>query len=307
MGVGALVGLGCGWGAARVINRINLSAAGLYPLLAGACGLIAFGAAAVLGGSGFLAIYLAGIVLGNSRLVFQRGTFLFMDELAWVGQITMFVVLGLLSTPSELVAVAGPALVISAVLILVARPLAVVPLLWPFRFTPREQALVAWVGLKGAVPVILATFPLLFGLPHGRLIFDVVFFVVLVSATLQGWTLPTLAARLGLQEEQPPRPPVSLELLALRDVKAAIVEFPVDAAAPLAGRDVRDLRLPEGAVIAMIARDGAMVVPHGATTVQPGDHLFVIARDDVRTVVDRVMAEGEGTLGAQTRQASVQR
>lgn len=143
MGLGALAGLASGWVAARLTNRVNLGAAGLYPLLAGACGLIAFGVAAVLGGSGFLAIYLAGIVLGNSRLVFQRGTFLFMDGLAWMGQIAMFVVLGLLSTPSELTAIAGPALLVSAVVILVARPLAVLPLLWPFRFTRREQLLIS--------------------------------------------------------------------------------------------------------------------------------------------------------------------
>jgi cell volume regulation protein A len=289
MGVGAVAGIACGWTAARLINRVNLSAAGLYPLLAGACGLIAFGIAAVVGGSGFLAIYLAGIVLGNSRLVFQRGTFLFMDGLAWMGQIAMFVVLGLLSTPSELVAIAGPALLISGVLILVARPLAVVPVLWFFRFTPREQVLISWVGLKGAVPIILATFPLMFDVPDGRLLFDNVFFVVLVSATLQGWTLPMLAARLGLEEEQPERPPVSLELLALRDVKADIVDYVVPPGSPSAGYAVRDLRLPEGAVIAMIARGRSMVVPHGSTTVEPGDHLFVIARDEIRPDVDRVL------------------
>jgi len=167
--------------------------------------------------------------------------------------------------------------------------LAAVPLLWPFRFSAAEQALISWVGLKGAVPVILATFPLMSGLPDGRLIFDVVFFVVLVSATLQGWTLPLFASRLGLQEEEAPRPPVSLELRALRDVKADIVEFPVDARSPLVGRDVRDLGLPEGAVIVMIARAGSMVVPHGATDIRPGDHLFVIARDDARPAVDRVI------------------
>jgi cell volume regulation protein A len=291
MGIGTLVGLACGWLAARLINGINLGAPGLYPLLAGACGLVAFGVAAVLGGSGFLAIYLAGIVLGNSRLVFQRGTFRFMDGLAWMGQIAMFVVLGLLSTPSDLLATAGPALLVSAVLILVARPVAVVLLLWPFGFSLREQVLISWVGLKGAVPIILATFPMMFGVPDGRLVFNIVFFVVLVSATLQGWTLPTLAARLQLQDERPERPPVSLELLALRDVKADIVDYAVDPGSPLAGCAVRDLRLPEGAVIAMISRGGTMVVPHGSTTVQPGDHLFVIARDDIRPAVDRVLRD----------------
>ncbi len=167
MGIGTVVGLGAGWLAVRLVNRIELAAPGLYPVLAGACGLTAFGVAAQAGGSGFLAIYLAGIVIGNSRTVFQRGTFLFMDGLAWISQITMFVVLGLLSTPSDVVPVAGAGVLLSAVLFLVARPLAVVPLLLPFRFTMREHVLISWGGLKGAVPIILATFPLMLGLPGG--------------------------------------------------------------------------------------------------------------------------------------------
>jgi cell volume regulation protein A len=297
MGIGAAAGLLCGWGGAHLINRVNLNAPGLYPLLAGACGLIAFGVAAVLGGSGFLAIYLSGIVLGNSRLVFQRGTFLFMDGLAWMGQISMFVVLGLLSTPSELIVTAGPALLVSAVLIVIARPVAVVPLLWPFGFTAREQVLISWVGLKGAVPIILATFPLMFELADGRLIFNIVFFVVLVSATLQGWTLSAVASRLRLEEEDMARSPVSLELLALRDVHADIVDYGVEAGSPLAGAAVRSLQLPEGAVIAMIARGGTMVVPHGSTEVHAGDHLFVIARDDIRPAVDRALGGSGRSTG----------
>ena len=170
MGIGGAAGIGLGWLGARLINRIDLDSAGLYPLLAGACGLIAFGVAAALGGSGFLAVYLVGIVLGNSRLVFQRGTFLFTDGLAWMGQISMFVVLGLLSMPSELLAAAGPGLLVAVVLMCVARPLSVVPVLWPLGFTAREQAFISWGGLKGAVPITLATFPLMAGLPDGRLI-----------------------------------------------------------------------------------------------------------------------------------------
>jgi cell volume regulation protein A len=289
MGIGAVAGMGAGFLGVRLINRINLASAGLYPVLAGACGLIAFGAAAVLGGSGFLAIYLAGIVLGNSRLVFQRGTFLFMDALAWMGQITMFVVLGLLSTPSELVDVAGPALLVSAVLIFVARPLAVAPLLLPFGFTAREHLLISWVGLKGAVPIILSTFPLMFGVAEGPLIFDVVFFVVLVSATLQGATLGPLATRLGLQTEHVPSPPVSLELMALRDVDAEIVDFAVMPGSPVAGRAVRDLHLPEGAVLAMISRGRSLIPARGPTEVRPGDHLFVIASADRRAAVEAAL------------------
>jgi len=289
MGVGALVGLALGAAGVFVINRINLAAMGLYPVLAGACGLLAFGLAAVLGGSGFLAIYLAGIVLGNSRLVFQRGTFLFMDGLAWIGQIAMFVVLGLLSTPTDVIAIAGPALLIAAVLILVARPLAVAPFLWPFGFTVREQVLVSWVGLKGAVPIILATFPMIAGVDQARLLFNVVFFVVLVSATLQGWTLAPLAGRLGLQEPAPASPQVSLELLALHDVDAEVLDCAVDAQSPLVGRAVSALALPDGALLALIARNRTLVAPRGPTTIAPGDHLFVITPRRLRDDVDRAL------------------
>ncbi len=288
MGVGAVAGLATGWAAVRIVNGINLGAPGLYPVLAGACGLLAFGVTSVLGGSGFLAIYLAGIVLGNSRLVFQRGTFLFMDGLAWVGQITMFVALGLLSTPSELVGVAGQGLLVSAVLIFVARRLAVVPVLALFRYSLREHVLISWVGLKGSVPIILATFPLMFGLEEGPRLFDMVFFVVLVSATLQGWTLPILATRLGLQEPNVVTPPASLELTALRDVNAEVVDYAISDTSALAGRQLSEVEFPEGAVVAMISRANTLVPPRGSTVVNPGDHLFVLLRQETREAVDRV-------------------
>ena len=288
MGIGAVSGTACGWLAVRIINRIRLDAPGLYPVLAGAVGLAAYGVAANTGGSGFLAIYIAGIVLGNSRMVFQRGTFLFMDGLAWIGQITMFVVLGLLSTPSELVGVAGPALLVSAVLIVLARPLAVVPLLVPFKFSAREQVLVSWVGLKGAVPIILAMFPLILGHPEGRLLFNVVFFVVLVSATLQGWTLPTLATWLRLQEPARAIPSASLELLALRDVNADVVDYVITPDSPVAGRTVEAIGLPDGAILAVVLRDATIIAPKGPTLLTPGDHLFIVSQTSQRDAVDRV-------------------
>jgi cell volume regulation protein A len=292
MGIGTVVGVGVGWLAVRLINRINLAAPGLYPVLAAACGLSAFGLAAALSGSGFLAIYIAGIVVGNSRVVFQSGTFRFMDALAWIGQITMFVLLGLLSTPSELIQVAGPALLIAAILIFVARPVAVVPFLLPFRFSGREQLLISWVGLKGAVPIILATFPLMFGVPEGRLIFNVVFFVVLVSATLQGWTLPPLANWLGLQEETAPAPPAALELLAVRDLNAEIMDYAITPGSPVLGRTLEDLRLPDGAVVALVSRASRLIAPRGTTRLEPGDHLFVIAQRNERAGVEKVFAGG---------------
>jgi cell volume regulation protein A len=292
MGVGLLVGFGVGKLSVRLINRINLAAAGLYPVLTAACGVFAFGLAAALQGSGFLAIYVTGLVLGNSKLVFHKGTMLFHDGIAWAGQIVMFVVLGLLSFPSALLEVAGQSLVVAVALTFVARPLAVLSLALPFKFTGKELTLLSWVGLKGAVPIILATYPMMAGLPAGPKIFNVVFFVVLISALLQGGTLPWLARKLKLEEAAVPQAPLSLEIMSLHDVDADIVGYPVAPTSRAAGRLLRDLALPEGAVVAMIARDKALVPPRGSTCVHSGDHLFIVVNQESRKPVDAILAPG---------------
>jgi potassium/hydrogen antiporter len=286
--VGTALGLAVGWLAAHAINRIQLSAAGMYPLIATGFGLLAYGAAAFLGGSGFLAVYLAGIVLGNRRVVFQRGIFLFHDAAAWLAQIAMFVVLGLLSFPSRLIDVAPQGLAIAAVLILLARPISVLVTLLPFRFDARQLGFLSWVGLKGAVPITLATFPLLLGYPGGPLIFDVVFFVVLASAVVQGPTLAPVARRLGLERPPEPEAPVSLEITSLRDVDADIVEYTVAADSRAAGHRIRELALPEGVVIALIARADRMIPPQGSTHLLENDHVFAVLRRETRPLVDRV-------------------
>jgi cell volume regulation protein A len=297
MGVGALAGFGVGRAGVWAVNRVNLDAAGLYPILVSAFGLLAYGLAASLQGSGFLSVYVAGIVLGNSRLVFQRGVLLFHDAGAWLGQIVMFVVLGLLSFPSRLLDVAPQGLLVALVLILVARPLAVVVALVPFRFDAREIAFLSWVGLKGAVPITLATFPLLLGLPSGPLIFNVVFFVVLISALTQGVSLPFFARRLGLDLPSDAEPAVTLEITSLRDVDGDIVEYTVAPESRAAGKRVRSLALPDGVVLALIARGQEFIPPRGSTRVEAGDHLFVVLRSEVRQLVDRVFTRSPRTEG----------
>ncbi|MFH7587406.1 potassium/proton antiporter [Oceanimonas smirnovii] len=291
MGLGAVVGLLVGWVSVRVINRIQLVASGLYPVMVASCGLLAFGIAANLGGSGFLAVFLAGVVLGNSRFVFQRGTFLFHDGLAWLSQITMFVVLGLLVYPESLLEVWWQGLLIAAVLILVARPLAVVPMLRLFRFSRNEIALVSWVGLRGSVPIILAIFPLMFGLPNAELIFNVVFFVVLISATLQGSTLPLVARRLGLTEPPPAAPAATLEITAVGDIDADIVEYTLGEHPRADGRLLSQMALPDDTVVAMITRGTTVIPPRGSTRLQQGDHLFVVLKPETRPFVDCVFAQ----------------
>lgn len=282
MGVGAAVGLGIGWVSVQIINRIHLVASGLYPVMVAACGLLSFGLAANLNGSGFLAIFLTGVVIGNSRFVFQRSTFLFHDGLAWLSQITMFVVLGLLINPASLFEVWLEGLIIAAVLVLVARPLAVVPILAFSGFKKREIALVSWVGLRGSVPIILAIFPLMFGLPGADLIFNVVFFVVLISATVQGSTLALLARKLGVTEKPPATPAATLEITALGDVDADIVEYTLGTNCRAVGRRLSQMALPDGTVVAMITRKKEVIPPRGSTALLAGDHLFVVLRPETR-------------------------
>ncbi|WP_233078310.1 potassium/proton antiporter [Rheinheimera soli] len=288
MGIGSVVGLAAGWLSVRIINRIHLTTSGLYPVMVAAFGLLAFGVAANLGGSGFLAIFIAGVVIGNSRFVFQRSTFLFHDGLAWLGQIIMFVILGLLINPSTLLDVWFEGLLIALVLTLLARPLSVLPVLKLFGFSMKEITLVSWVGLRGSVPIILAIYPLMYGLPGAELIFSVVFFVVLISATVQGSTLPLMARALGLTEPAPATPAATLEITALGDVDADIVEYQLGDSSRASGRRLSQMALPDGTVVAMITRGNEVIPPRGSTFLHAGDHLFIVMKPDVRDFVDLV-------------------
>jgi cell volume regulation protein A len=289
--VGGLVGIAMGFIAVRVINRITLDAAGLYPILVTGIGLLIFGIAVLLKGSGFLAVYLAGIVIGNNRIVFQRGILLFHDASAWLAQIVMFIVLGMLSYPSRLLDVAGQGLLIGAVLIFVARPLAVLLTILPFRFNVRELTFISWVGLKGAVPITLATFPLMYGVHNADMMFDIVFFVVVLSAVIQGWSLPPVARLLGLEVPSRGAPPVQLEISSLHHVDGDIVDYTVGPDSRTAHRRVRDLALPQGVVIALVARQREIIPPQGDTVLEPGDHVMVVLKSETRPLVDRIFAD----------------
>ncbi|HUF30526.1 MAG TPA: potassium/proton antiporter, partial [Gemmatimonadaceae bacterium] len=292
--IGGVLGVAAGAVIARVLPKLDLSSAALYPLFTLGGGLLAFGATALLGGSGFLAVYLAGIVIGNREMPAKRGILLFHDGLAWLSQIGMFVLMGLLAFPSRLLEVAVPALLIAVVLVFVARPVAVLASLAAFRFSPRELTFISWAGVKGAVPIILATYPLMFGLPQAALIFNVVFFVVLVSVLAQGWSLPLMASLTNLR--LPARAPttVSLELDSLKHIDADIVDYTVSDESALTGRTLRELALPEGAVVAMISRDSRVIPPRGNTRLEIGDHLFVVVSQQSRGALERAFAEQGG-------------
>ncbi len=290
--IGGVCGMLGGYAAGWMVNRIELGAVGMYPVLINAFCLLTYGLAAQLGGSGFLAVYVAGVVIGNRPLIFKRGILMFHDATAWLSQITMFVVLGLLCFPSRLLDVAGKGLLISVVLIFVARPVAVLLSAFPFRFTGKELVFISWVGLKGAVPITLATFPLMLATPNNSLqaalIFDVVFFIVVVSATIQGSSLTPVARWLGLERPRAPEPPVTLEINSLKHVQGEIVDYAVGEDSCAAGRLVKDLALPEGAVIAIISRGDEIIPPQGKTRIDAGDHAILVLRPGTQPLVNQI-------------------
>lgn len=290
--IGTGLGVMGGYATVWVVNHIKLGAAGMYPVMVGAFCLFIYGATAQLGGSGFLAVYLAGVVVGNRRLMYQPGIRRFHDAIAWLAQIVMFVALGLLCFPSRLLDVSGKAILLSLVLILLARPVAVLVSVLPFRFNWREFVFMSWVGLKGAVPITLATFPLMLATPdtsmHASLLFDVVFFIVVVSAIVQGASLSRAARWLGLECPRPPEPPVTLEITSLQHVDGEVVDYAIGENSRAAGRLVRELALPSGVVIALISREGRVIPPQGTTRIHAGDHLVLVLSPGTQALVDQV-------------------
>ncbi|MCP1674059.1 cell volume regulation protein A [Natronocella acetinitrilica] len=293
IGVGALAGLGGGLALALLINRIGLTP-GLYPLLALAGGLLLFGATSVANGSGFLAVYLAGVILGNRRLQSAQNIRRFHDGMAWLSQIVMFLMLGLLITPSNLIAIAPQALLIAAMLILVARPLAVVICLLPFRFPWRDQAFISWVGLRGAVPILLGLFPLMAGVDNAFLYFNVAFFVVLISLVVQGWTIAPVARLLQL--DVPPRSRVvhRMELDLPGQVEYELVGYTLESDSPALYKMVNRLQLPDSVRLLAIIRDGNPVAEPGTEILQDSDYLYLLTPPERLPELDRVLVADHG-------------
>ncbi len=274
MTLGAAGGYLMGRLTVRVFNRARLAQEGLYAVLSVAMALLTFGVVTLVHGSGFLAVYVAGVVVGNSRMV-HKGTILrFHEGLSWLAQIAMFLTLGLLVYPSELPSVAGLGIATALFLTLVARPLSVGLTLFWARFELRELAVVSWAGLRGAVPIVLATFPLLAGVERAPQIFNIIVFVVVVSVLLQGTTLAALATRLGLS---PPRPAAAASVAPVApSLHAELIAATVPAGSLSANKSLFDVRLPPGVLVAQIHRGEEPFVPSGSTILHPGDELMVL-------------------------------
>jgi potassium/hydrogen antiporter len=297
MALGTAVGLAVAWAAVAAINRFRLEYEGLYPVVSVAVVLLTYGVAALIGGSGFLAVYVAGLRMGNSDFLHKRTLVGFHDAVAWLSQISMFLALGLLVFPSRLPDIAGRGLLVAAVLVLVARPAAVFATLIRSRLGQREKLLVSWVGLRGAVPIILATFPLVEGLPEAETVFDVVFFAVVVSVLVQGTTIPVVARRLGLSAPLEDRRPYPIEAVSTSGSDTAMHEVRVAPGSPAAGRTVVELGLPKGTLLVLLSRDGEFVVPQGSTELLPGDRVLVLADPESLQQTKALVEEGDDPSG----------
>jgi cell volume regulation protein A len=287
LGIGVVVGVAGVW----VLRRVQLATAGLYPVATLAIAALAFGGADALHGSGFLAVYLAGLALGTVGIPAQQTVTSFHQGLAWLAQVSMFVALGLLVFPSRLDDVAVRGTVLALVLVLVARPVAVAVATLPARFSWPERAVLAGAGLRGAVPVVLATFPVLAGVGESFQLFDVVFFAVLLSTLIQGTTFETGARLLGATTTEPAVPRPLSEAGTIRRLGAEVLEYPIGDDDAVVGARVRDLGLPREAVVNVIVRGDEAIPPRGSTILRAGDRLHVLLRSelsrDVHRIVDR--------------------
>ncbi len=275
--LGGALGFLFGLASKYVINNIKLDYEGLYPVLSITLMLLTYSVTTSVGGNGFLAVYVSALYLGNQDLLHKRTIMKMFDGLAWLMQIILFVVLGLLVFPSHIVPVIGIGLLISGFLIFVARPLSVFLTLAPFRLKTRTKLFVSWVGLRGAVPIVFATFPLMAGLEQAEMIFNIVFFITLTSVLLQGTSIPLVAKWLHVSLPARVKNVTAADILLSEPISSELAEFTIAQDSVVAGMKIIDLGFPQNARIALIKRENQYVIPDGMTVIQPEDKLIVLA------------------------------
>lgn len=295
--IGVGVGLLVGYLYRYLLNSVRLSASGLYPVLTIAAAFSAFGASTLIYGSGFLAVFVAAVVLGNGHLPSVQGLRRVHDSLAWLCQVAMFLMLGLLVFPSRLMPLAGAGIALGLVLAVIARPLVAMACLSVLGWQARHAALVSWIGLRGAVPIVLATFPVIKGLPNGDRIFHLVFFVVVVSAVIPGASIIPVALRSRLAKRAKPAQGAALELHVMKKLDRELREFVIEGDSLACGRTLRELSLPDSIAIVLIVRGDEPLPARGSTELHADDLLYVVSSAADLEAVRRVL---DPTVGAIT-------
>ncbi|WKZ15147.1 MAG: potassium/proton antiporter [Candidatus Jettenia caeni] len=277
MSVGSLVGYFMAKFIIFFINRLKLGYEGLYPVIMISLVLLTYVIAVFLKGNGILAVYLAGLMLGKAEFPHKKTIIRFHDGLAWLAQIVMFITLGLLVFPSHIVPLIGAGSLLTFLLMVVARPVSVLLCLLPFNMNMRQKVLVAWVGLRGSVPIILATFPFMAGIPQADTIFNIVFFVVIASVFIQGTSIPILSKILKLDVPLAYKMHYPIEFEKTADIDAELIDVIVPFDSEVVGKRISDLDIPKKCLIALICRDGKFVIPSGSMVIESGDVLLVLA------------------------------
>lgn len=286
--IGAILGYLFGRTGKFVINRIRLDYEGLYTVLMIAIMFFTFAFTDFVGGNGFLAVYLCGLYLGNQELIHKKKFLKAFDGFAWLMQIVLFLTLGLLVFPSQIVPVIGIGLLVSVFLIVVARPLSVFATLWFFKLQNRSRWFISWVGLRGAVPIVFATYPLIAGVEKASMIFNIVFFISVTSVLIQGTTLPFVAKLLHLTVPLRARQRTSTDIVLDESARSMLSEIIIPGHSKAKGIPLVELHLPNTALISLINRNGKYIVPNGSTKLEPMDKLFVISEnhEDLKKVYD---------------------
>lgn len=290
MGMGALIGYLMARAIVFLVKRLKLDYEGLYPVITIALVLFTYVIAVFLKGNGILAVYLAGLGLGQAEFPNKKFITKFHDGLAWICQIAMFITLGLLVFPSHLVPLIGAGLLITLLLMVVARPVSVLLCLLPFKLSLRKKIMVSWVGLRGSVPIILATFPFTAGLPQADVYFNVVFFVVIASVFIQGTSIPIVSKMLKLDAPFTDRKPYPIEFEKVEGIDADLNDLIVPYNSEAIGKTIRDLNVPEKCLIMLISRNDKFVIPAGSTVIQGGDVLLVLANAEDFSVLQSALA-----------------
>ncbi len=288
-----VLGLVVGWIfsiiALFLINQIKIGYEGLYPLLMIALVLLAFNITTILKGSGFLAVYVFGLLLGKNEFLHKHSAMRFFNSTAWFSQIVLFLTLGLLVFPSQLLSVISEGILLAFCLVFIARPVAIFLTLIPFKYSIKEKMFISWVGLRGAVPIVLATFPLAAGIQNADLIFNIVFFVVLVSVLLQGTLLGKIAKWLKLENNEPIPPKQPIEIIQGEQISSQLKEVVLPENTASAGKTIMELGLPAGFLIILISRDGSFILPNGGTKLAAGDILYALIEPDSIQVAQEIL------------------